>query len=494
MLLASTTLNFWALAVVTPLGAEAAQVPVLSTPALSNGTNALEYFGPIGGGDIDTEHSLQEPPLQAQSLGLRGKPIFTPTADRTKGGNDGDQHGFDTPWNPQCEMKLVDGLLAAKEAGLETALTDLAHRIPKTIIQTYYTRNFPSSSGHEDRLQDYTETWGRLNPTWEKHFFLDKDMSAFMRSHFDDLTNRVFESLPFPAMKSDMFRYAALYIEGGVYTDIDTECLVPIERWASQDCMAIIGEEPNRDAFAQWTIATVPGHPLPKRALDMLVERIVQDGGVNVTKRGEHFVHWYTGPGMWTEAVADYLQLTTEVTSCALPEAGPRCGRAQCISESSVVPKLKNLGLCVMNSSFFGGTNPIAVQHWNEASWNWTHEQRARSWKIARENITTGKKGTWQMFPLIKDMPSAIEQVGGFLWNRFKNFFAPAPVEEHKSIDLLTHSMDSTKHFYPMLPADKAAHVKSSLKPIRSTTPGTVLLNRPAGLAKHIRKDRAPRK
>jgi hypothetical protein len=122
-------------------------------------------------------------------------------------------------------------------------------------------------------------------------------------------------------MRADFWRYAILYAEGGVYADVDTRCLrgmahwfedlsnlpgsIPeamVGRWPSmrpaynelgwEGCKAVIGLE-NGVHFCQWTIATVPAHPVLRRVLEMIVER----ARLGIHLDHEHFVHEHTGPG-----------------------------------------------------------------------------------------------------------------------------------------------------------------------------------------------------
>ena len=36
-------------------------------------------------------------------------------------------------------------------------------------------------------------------------------------------------------MKADIWRYCVIYKNGGLYTDLDTTCVIPIERWLPPD-------------------------------------------------------------------------------------------------------------------------------------------------------------------------------------------------------------------------------------------------------------------
>ena len=106
-----------------------------------------------------------------------------------------------------------------------------------------------------------------------------------------------------------------LYAHGGVYADADAECLKPIASWwEPSKCDAVIGSE-NDVAVCQWTFASAPRHPLFARAISMIVDRVqayhVQWGrDVPLMRHSdEHFVHRFTGPGVFTDAVKEEFDL-----------------------------------------------------------------------------------------------------------------------------------------------------------------------------------------
>ena len=41
----------------------------------------------------------------------------------------------------------------------------------------------------------------------------------------------MFTSYPLGVMKADFWRYCIMFVEGGIYSDIDTESYVPINQW-----------------------------------------------------------------------------------------------------------------------------------------------------------------------------------------------------------------------------------------------------------------------
>jgi mannosyltransferase OCH1-like enzyme len=57
--------------------------------------------------------------------------------------------------------------------------------------------------------------------------------------------------------------------------------------------------------FCQWTVAASPGHPALGRALEIIEQRARAGSDTAY----EHFVHRHTGPGVWTDAIREWLGL-----------------------------------------------------------------------------------------------------------------------------------------------------------------------------------------
>lgn len=159
----------------------------------------------------------------------------------------------------------------------------------------------------------------------------DKGGKEFVKSRFADEPKIVdlYNSLPNVGMKSDLLRYLILYVEGGVYTDIDTIALKPIDTWVPPELrdqvrMVVGIEFDRRDGgpwadiphwlqFCQWTIAAAPGHPvfrkMAARALESM-NALSDEHGIPVRKlKPTSFeVMNSTGPAAWTDVVFEQLQ------------------------------------------------------------------------------------------------------------------------------------------------------------------------------------------
>jgi hypothetical protein len=90
--------------------------------------------------------------------------------------------------------------------------------IPKTIYMTYK-QHIPSFVFNK---------WKSLNPDWNIDFSLDYDCIHFLRNNFSSEIANLFISIPEGMYKADLWRLCKLYINGGVYADIDLVPLIPL--------------------------------------------------------------------------------------------------------------------------------------------------------------------------------------------------------------------------------------------------------------------------
>jgi len=93
--------------------------------------------------------------------------------------------------------------------------------IPKNIIQTYKNKNL---------VPNYIfENIKNKNKNWNYYFFNDKECREFLLEEYGKDFLDKFDSFKKGAHKSDLFRLCWLYKNGGVYIDIDTQILIPLD-------------------------------------------------------------------------------------------------------------------------------------------------------------------------------------------------------------------------------------------------------------------------
>jgi alpha 1,6-mannosyltransferase len=180
------------------------------------------------------------------------------------------------------------------------------------------------------------------NPGFKYTLLGAKAADDFVNRHFSENHSilHVYHALKDPGMKTDLLRYLVMLAEGGVYSDLDTQALKPVDDWIPQhlkgSVKAVIGVEfdqldgdpwvwpgpgpggepsSTRHAvqFCQWTLAATPGHPLFSIMVDETVGAVrklaaAKESTVSQLLPTVFEVMTTTGPAAWTDVVFRYLQ------------------------------------------------------------------------------------------------------------------------------------------------------------------------------------------
>ncbi len=186
----------------------------------------------------------------------------------------------------------------------------VASSIPRILHQTYKDDKIPA------KLATLQSSWLKHNPHWQYRFWSDKDIREFIAEHYADFLD-IFDTYPHNIMRVDAFRYLLLYHHGGIYADLDFECLLPMdELLADQDILLI--PEPEKHMHKQKPrernldyvvsnalMASVPGHPFWREVVELLKKSANSPDILDAT-----------GPFMLTYAHKDFIP--------TIPLANPR--------------------------------------------------------------------------------------------------------------------------------------------------------------------------
>jgi len=181
--------------------------------------------------------------------------------------------------------------------------------IPKKLHFTYKTERVP------EKFQENLNVWKKMCPNWEIHYYSDAMIFDFFEEHFPEYLSDL-SKITVGAVLADLFRYAVLYIHGGMYTDIDT---IPLKKipmnWLSYQTVLgyefqlekCIGEFwYKHDVICQWTMLTVPKNPLFKEALSKCIQNLRE---INFHFSAVRDVIQATGPLLFTSLANKYLHL-----------------------------------------------------------------------------------------------------------------------------------------------------------------------------------------
>ncbi len=138
-------------------------------------------------------------------------------------------------------------------------------------------------------------TWQQKHPDWEYKMWGNEDIKSLRldcQALFNRLTNW--------GAKSDILRYEILYQYGGVYVDVDIDCMKPFDvlHHTSRLYVGLEGA-----TICNALIGAVPGHPLLRACLDELkkiANAAILDNPRNVCR--------ITGPDFFTRMFLVHVQ------------------------------------------------------------------------------------------------------------------------------------------------------------------------------------------
>lgn len=209
---------------------------------------------------------------------------------------------------------------------------DAPHAFPKKIWQTWKT----SIAGLGDDDRKPIITWQKLNSRWRYEMLTDNSARSYVEERFrGTAAGDVYLQLRDAILRADLIRYLVLLGDGGVYSDVDTNALKPIDDWIAPELAsrvnAVVGVEYDREGhdrwvdwprdlqFTNWSFLSMPGHPM----LNLTVQRVIGNLQTLAWKHGStladltsthHEVLEITGPSVFTDAIFEYLSTATGET------------------------------------------------------------------------------------------------------------------------------------------------------------------------------------
>lgn len=136
--------------------------------------------------------------------------------------------------------------------------------IPKVLMQT---------GKRKSDMNKHSIKWQNMNPDYDYVFFDDNDCKSFITKHFNQEVLRAFDCLRPGAFKADLFRYCWLYVEGGVYVDLDCVPIQPLSIIIDNRADFIsVSERRNIPGIYQAFIACKARCPFLLKAIRRIVE------------------------------------------------------------------------------------------------------------------------------------------------------------------------------------------------------------------------------
>jgi Mannosyltransferase OCH1 and related enzymes len=143
-----------------------------------------------------------------------------------------------SPSTPQS-FETTTGTGSPASISVPTKEPSTSDRHPGTSAAPIYT--LPDKVWHSAKFdnlsenqREWTGSWTRKNPSIRQELLTDRSAEAFVRAHYfktrPDIVE-VYEALPIPILRADLFRYLVVLAEGGIWGDLDTSCEKEVAEW-----------------------------------------------------------------------------------------------------------------------------------------------------------------------------------------------------------------------------------------------------------------------
>lgn len=140
--------------------------------------------------------------------------------------------------------------------------------IPRKIFQTNREQVLPG-------MKDALDSWVRLNPEYEYHYYPTDECRAYLVEHFSERVVRAYDVLIPGAYKADLWRYCILYREGGVYADSAMVLERPLSVIIHPDDRFIVPIDGGYEGgLYNAFICCTPQHPLLKKTIEIVLNRV----------------------------------------------------------------------------------------------------------------------------------------------------------------------------------------------------------------------------
>ena len=159
--------------------------------------------------------------------------------------------------------------------------------IPKIIHQTWKTDTIP-----ED-LQLFQQTWHHHHPDWAYRLWTDADNRVFIEAHYDWFLP-TYDGYDQNIKRADAIRYFMMLHYGGLYVDLDFECLRPFETLLAGKSIALgLEPPPHAEPYTEkWgydqlicnaLIGSEPHHPFWEHVCRMLISEAIHVSPIEAT-------------------------------------------------------------------------------------------------------------------------------------------------------------------------------------------------------------------
>lgn len=176
--------------------------------------------------------------------------------------------------------------------------------IPKIIHQTWKNNDLPK------HWKQTPETWKKYHPDWEYKLWTDEDNRKLISTKYPWFL-KIYDSYPHGIQRADAVRYFILYTYGGLYVDLDIQCVKNIEPLIHEYMkpeteVLIVPTKNNLTSYIYYTNAIMMSKPR-SNFWKHIWRRLIRHRNNEWWQIGKHFqVMYSTGPMMFTYAYYDF--------------------------------------------------------------------------------------------------------------------------------------------------------------------------------------------
>ena len=210
-------------------------------------------------------------------------------------------------------------------------------QIPREIFQTWKTRDVP------EHWKESQLSIVRNLPEWKYTLFTDEDNREFVKTHFPDFLP-YYDAFPYNIQRADAIRYMYLYINGGVYMDLDIAIQKSIDDLLGDEDFYLV---PSGNVSSSFTNSFMISKPRVSFWLDVIEEMKKPVSSYSLTK---HFIVMNsTGPMMLTRVVKRYGKKfgylpVQKIMPCNV------CNVENCSTEDAYTKNLLGQSWCAIDS------------------------------------------------------------------------------------------------------------------------------------------------
>jgi|JI10StandDraft_1071094.scaffolds.fasta_scaffold334730_2 mannosyltransferase OCH1-like enzyme len=157
---------------------------------------------------------------------------------------------------------------------------------------------------------NHSQSWINLNPTFKYMFWDERNITQLVKE-FPSHIQQAFNGLPHMIQKIDMAKFLILHKHGGLYVDMDSECLKPVQELLTSSQVVLVQINVNMlakflgygrltgDMLQNGIMAGTRQHPFWMYCIKCLME---EDKTQRVLETRLKYIFRTTGPGLLTRA------------------------------------------------------------------------------------------------------------------------------------------------------------------------------------------------